>query len=270
MSFRGALGLGGDGDSANCHLLHRPGSSIEVCKGAYEHHFGVSPGRTYRAAAELCGTSHKTVKRVVERGEAGGPPPRSPRPRNFDAVTDLVAASVDKSNGRISAKRLLPVARAAGYQGSARNFRRLVAEQKMLWRKENAHTRRPAVWTPGEYLVMDWDEAAPGLFVFCAVLAYSRWRFVRCAADQKASTTLVMVGEALAAVGGVPAKILADRVGCLKGGVVANVVVPTPDYVRFASHYGFSPDFCHGADRNRRGSWKTSVAIRNPTWQCPC
>lgn len=28
-------------------------------------------------------------------------------------------------------------------------------------------------------------------------------------------------------------KVLADRMGCLKGGVVANVVVPTPDYLRF-------------------------------------
>ena len=31
--------------------------------------------------------------------------------------------------------------------------------------------------------------------------------------------------------------VLADRMGCLKGGVVANVVVPTPDYVRFATDY---------------------------------
>ena len=44
-----------------------------------------------------------------------------------------------------------------------------------------------------------------------------------------------MIAEALEAIGGVPAKILADRMGCLKGGVVAKVVVPTSDYVRFAS-----------------------------------
>jgi hypothetical protein len=31
--------------------------------------------------------------------------------------------------------------------------------------------------SPGEYLVIDWAQAAPGLFVFCAVLAFSRWRF---------------------------------------------------------------------------------------------
>ena len=41
--------------------------------------------------------------------------------------------------------------------------------------------------------------------------------------------------------------------GCLKGGVVANVVVPTPDYVRFASHYRFRPDFCHAHDPESKG-----------------
>ena len=69
-AFLGVVGLGGDGDSANCHQLHRPGSSIE---GAYEHHyFGVRQVGSYRGAAELCGTTHKTVRRVVERAEAGG------------------------------------------------------------------------------------------------------------------------------------------------------------------------------------------------------
>jgi hypothetical protein len=41
--------------------------------------------------------------------------------------------------------------------------------------------------------------------------------------------------------------------GCLKGGVVANVVVPTPDFVRFAAHYGFRPDFCEAADPESKG-----------------
>ncbi len=48
-------------------------------------------------------------------------------------------------------------------------------------------------------------------------------------------------------------KVLADRMGCLKGGTVANVVIPTPDYVRFATHYRFSPDFCHPADPESKG-----------------
>ena len=50
-----------------------------------------------------------------------------------------------------------------------------------------------------------------------------------------------------------PGKVLADRMGCLKGGVVANVVVPAPEYVRFAAHYGFRPDFCQAADTESKG-----------------
>jgi hypothetical protein len=41
--------------------------------------------------------------------------------------------------------------------------------------------------------------------------------------------------------------------GCLKAGVVADVVVPTADYVRFATHYGFRPDFCRAADPESKG-----------------
>ena len=40
---------------------------------------------------------------------------------------------------------------------------------------------------------------------------------------------------------------------CLKGNVVANVVVPAPDYVRFATHHRFRPDFCHAADPESKG-----------------
>jgi hypothetical protein len=89
--------------------------------------------------------------------------------------------------------------------------------------------------------------------VFAAVLAWSRFRFVRFAADEKAATTLGMRAECFAALGGVPKTVLADRMGCLKGGVVANLVVPTADYVRFATHYGFRPDFCNGADPESKG-----------------
>jgi transposase len=208
---------------------------------------------SYRGAAAICGTTPKTVKRVIERAEAGGvrPPPKD-RVRNYEVVADLVAQRVKKSAGRITAKRLLPAARAAGYEGSARNFRRLVAQAKRDWRAEHHRGRRPAIWSPGEHLVIDWGSQG-GVHVFCAVLAWSRWRFVRFAADEKSTTTLAMLGECFAELGGVPQVVLADRMGCLKGGVVANRVVPTGDYVRFALHYRFRPDFCEAADPESKG-----------------
>jgi transposase len=208
---------------------------------------------SYRGAAQMCGTTPKTVKRIVVRYLAGGGQPvRQPRGHNYDPVVDLVGRRVGKTSGRISAKRLLPEARAAGYAGSARNFRRLVAEAKTQWRRGHHRGRRPGVWTPGDTLVIDWG-VRDGLHVFCAVLAWSRVRFVRFAVEEKAETTLAMLAECFEQLGGVPRTVLADRMGCLKGGVVANVVVPTPGYVRFATHYLFRPDFCEGQDPESKG-----------------
>ena len=102
-------------------------------------------------------------------------------------------------------------------------------------------------------MVIDWGVQVAALHVFCAVLAWSRFRFVRFAEDEKASTTLALLAECFEVLGGVPKVVLADRMGCLKGGVVANVVVPAPDYVRFAAHYRFRPDFCEAADPESKG-----------------
>ena len=208
---------------------------------------------SYRGAAEMCATTPKTVRRVDERHEAGGQrPERKPRERNYDRVVELVGSRVRATKGRISAKRLLPAARTAGYAGSARNFRRLVAAEKRAWRATQHRGRRPAVWSPGEVLVIDWGSEG-GLHVFCAVLAWSRYRFVRFATDERAEPTLALLAECFEELGGVPKVVLADRMACLKGGVVANKVVPTPAYVRFATHYRFRPDFCHAKDPESKG-----------------
>jgi len=65
---------------------------------------------------------------------------------------------------------LLPEARAAYYTGSARNFRRLVANAKNDWRGDNHRGRRPEAWSPGETLIIDWGSEG-GLHIFCAVSA---------------------------------------------------------------------------------------------------
>jgi len=64
---------------------------------------------TYRGAAEMCGVTHKTVKRVVERAEVAEQ--RTARRRNYESVQTLVAIRISETKGKISAKRLLPAAR---------------------------------------------------------------------------------------------------------------------------------------------------------------
>ena len=67
---------------------------------------------TYRGAAAICGTTHKTVRRIIEAHEAAGigqVPAKPVRPRNYDGVGELVAEKVAKTFGKISAtpRRLL-------------------------------------------------------------------------------------------------------------------------------------------------------------------
>ncbi len=50
-----------------------------------------------------------------------------------------------------------------------------------------------------------------------------------------------------------PAAVLSDRMAGLRATTVANVVVPHPDYVRFALRYGFRPDFCEAHDPQSKG-----------------
>ena len=183
---------------------------------------------TYRGAAAICGTTPKTVKRVIARHEAGG------------ARAGAGAAGAQLRRGRRAGRRAggedrragsarsgccRPPGRRAtrGRRGTSGGWSR---RAKALWRSDNHRGRRPAVWSPGEHLVIDWGVLG-GLHVFCAVLAWSRVRFVRFAADERADTTLALLAECFEALGGVPGVVLADRMGCLKGGVVANVVVPT-------------------------------------------
>jgi transposase len=219
-----------------------------------------------RAAASLCGTTHKTVRRVLARRESGGQRPgrRVPAPGLADPFTDLIFAKVRSTDGKITAKRLLPLARGAGYPGSARTFRRAVAAQKALWRRAR-RVYRPWTPGPGQHLLIDYgtvtDGPNQGLKMFTAVLAWSRWRFVRFARDESLETTLRLLAECFEAAGGVPAEVLADRMGCLKGGVVANVVVPTAAYVRFATHYRFRPDFCEAKDPESKGAAEAVVRL---------
>ena len=160
---------------------------------------------SYRAAAQLCGTTAKTVRRAVLAANSTATGTDATSPHNYDDVRDIVAERVKKTHGLITAKRLLPTVRAAGYDGSARNFRRLVAEAKGAWRSDHHRGRRPGVWAPGEVLVIDWGQIGP-LLVFCAVAAWSRFRFVTFADNQRSDTTLAALAACFEALGGVPGR----------------------------------------------------------------
>jgi transposase len=70
-------------------------------------------------------------------------------------------------------------------------------------------------WDPGHRLGFS------GQNIFCAVLAWSRIRFVGFATDEKAENTLWPLANCVEAIGGVPKVVPADPMACVKAGVTA-------------------------------------------------
>jgi hypothetical protein len=60
---------------------------------------------SYRAAAEICGTTPKTVKRSVLAAQAAEKGETAVVEHNYDAVRDVVEKRVAKTLGKISAVR---------------------------------------------------------------------------------------------------------------------------------------------------------------------
>ena len=214
---------------------------------------------TYRGAGEICGVDPKTVKRKVLAHEAGsldgGPGGAGAGGEEHGPGARCRATQVARSKGRRTAKRLLPIGPRRGLcgVGSELPSARRGGEAPGARRVRSSSATAGGVGAGRHVGDRLGHLPGGGLKVFCAVLAWSRVRFVRVARDETAATTFALLAECFEVLGGVPAKVLADRMGCLKAGVVANVVIPTADYVRFATHYRFTPDFCHAADPESKG-----------------
>ena len=93
------------------------GTSIEEREGTDGHTGRLPGGGQLPGAAGICGTTHKTVRRVVEAHEAGsagqGQPARKDRDKNYDGMRVLVAGP-----GREVVRPDLGQAAASGREGS--------------------------------------------------------------------------------------------------------------------------------------------------------
>ena len=206
---------------------------------------------SYRAAAALCGTTHKTVRRVVERRTAP-PDERPPRPRSTDPFRDLIAEQGPRD--RRPDQRQAPAAARAAPRATQARPATCAARSP---RPRPPGGRRGGCTGPGRRCrASTWSSTgARRARSTCSAPCSPGAGSGSCGSrpTRRQATTLRLLAECFETLGGVPAVVLADRMGCLKGGVVANVVVPAPGYVAFAAHYGFRPDFCEAADPESKG-----------------
>ena len=222
---------------------------------------------TLRGAAELAGCDHKTVAHWVRaRDEAGGglPAPVRPRPR-VDAFAQKIDEWVDRSRGRIRAdvahQRLL----AMGYLGSERTTRRAVAAAKRRWRAEHGRRFRPWVTEPGLWMQWDYGDgpkvAGRATVLFCAWLAWSRFRVIVPLWDRTMPSVVMALDRALRAFGGAPTYALTDNEKTVSVDHVCGMAVRNPRIVSVGRHYGLTIATCVPADPESKGGSEATVRI---------
>jgi len=222
---------------------------------------------TLRGAAALAGCDHKTVAYWVRmRDEAGGlPVVERKRPAMEQVFAAKIDELVDRSRGRIRADAAHGRLVALGYQGSARTTRRWVAESKRRWRQRNGRRTRP--WIPEPGLWMQWDYGdGPRVgdrstVLFCAWLAWSRFRVVLPLRDKTMPSVVMGLDRALRVFGGCPTYALTDNEKTVSVDHVCGIAVRNPQIVSVARHYGLTIATCVPADPQSKGGSEATVRV---------
>ena len=220
-----------------------------------------------RDAGELAGCSHHTVAAYVAKRDAGelaGAGPRR-RERIIDPWLGKIEEWVERSHGKIRADRAFDKLTALGYVGSERTVRRAVAEVKANHRRGRRRVYRPWIPEPGMWAQWDWG-AGPAIggratSLFCAWLAWSRFRVVVPCWDRRLATVISCVDRAMRAFGGAPTYWLTDNERTVTIDHVAGVPVRHPEIVAVGGHYGIRVATCVPADPESKGGSEATVRV---------
>jgi transposase len=218
------------------------------------------------SAGQLAGCDPKTVQRYVTLRESGGNPfQRAARPKMIDVFLPKVEELVDRSKAKIRADKVHERLVAMGFTGTERTTRRAVQQAKAAWRAGNRRVYRPWVAEPGLWLQFDWGDgprvAGRRTSLFCAWLAWSRFRIVIATWDQTLGTLIACLDATLRRIGGAPAYLLGDNAKTVTVEHVAGVPVRHPQIVAAGRHYGCTVATCEPFDPESKGGVEATVKI---------
>jgi transposase len=220
-----------------------------------------------RQAAALAGCDHKTVAYWVHQRElAGGMPAvERKRPAMEEVFQAKIDELVDRSSGRIRADVAHGRLVAIGYQGSSRTTRRWVADSKRRWRQRHGRRTRPWIPEPGLWMQFDYGEGpvieGRRTVLFCAWLAWSRFRVVVPLRDKTLPSVVLGLDRALRVFGGSPTYALTDNEKTVTVDHVAGIAVRNPQILSVARHYGLTIATCVPADPQSKGGSEATVRV---------
>lgn len=219
-----------------------------------------------RAASELAGCSPNTVARYVRLraiGRATTEPTR--RTQLIDQHLAKVEEWVERSHGKVRADVVHDKLRAIGFEGSERTTRRAVAQAKMAHTSGHRRVFRPWIPEPGMWLQFDWGKGPrigrQETLLWCAWLAWSRFRVVIPTHDRTMPTVIACLDETLRRFGGSPTYALTDNERTVTIDRVAGIAVKHPVLVAAGRHYGLQIHACVPADPASKGGSESTVKI---------
>jgi transposase len=223
------------------------------------------------SAAVLAGVDPKTVRHYVAKREVGVPVDEPvKRAKLIDPFVAKIEEAVDTSEGAIRADLLHERLVAMGFTGDERTTRRAVADAKAAYRDGHRRSYRPWITEPGLWLQFDWgygpvvfgpDGRPRPTMLFCAWLAWSRFRVVIPTWDRRMGTLLSCLDATFRACDGVPAFALTDNEKTVTVEHVAGVPVRHPMVVAVGRHYGLTVHTCVPFDPESKGGSEATVRV---------
>jgi transposase len=219
-----------------------------------------------RGAAQLAGCDHKTVAHWVRQRDLGMlPTVDRQRPAMHGQFQQKIDELVDRSHGKIRADKAHEKLIALGYQGAPRTTRRWVAVSKRRWRREHGRVTRPWMPEPGLWMQFDYGDGpvvdGSKTVLFCAWLAWSRFRVVVPLRDKTLPSVVIGLDRALRCFGGAPTYVLTDNERTVSVDHVCGIAVRNPQIVSVARHYGVTIQTCVPADPQSKGGSEATVRI---------
>lgn len=221
---------------------------------------------SYRKAAELAGCDHHTVRRYVQlRGHGVDPMEPASRTKLIDGFLPKVEELVERSLGKVGGDAVHKKITAMGFGGTDRTTRRAVAAAKESYRAGHRRVYRPWIPEPGMWLQWDWGwgpvVADRQTQLWCAWLAWSRFRVVIPVFDKTLPTIAACLDATFRAVGGVPTYCLTDNEKTVTVEHVARIAMRNPEIVPIGRYYGTVVRTCMPADPESKGGSEATVRI---------
>lgn len=222
--------------------------------------------QSLRDAGELAGCSPNTVAHWVTRRDAGELSAAAVRrPQLIDEYLPKLEEWMEASKGRIRADVAHDKLVAMGYGGSERTTRRAVATVRRAYLAGRRRVHRPWIVEPGLWFQWDYGTGpvvrGVATWLFCAWLAWSRFRVVLPIRDKTLPTVIACIDAALRRFGGCPTYALTDNEKTVTVDHVARIAIRNPDMVAAAGHYGLTVATCLPADAPSKGGSEATVRV---------